>query len=627
MFLVTLACFAVTWNFGYLTWDDTINFTENTHLNRPGGPDFGYYWLHSYTRAYRPLISDIWSLIAVFCRVHPHIDPAVGLVNFSPHGFHTVTLAVHAVDAVLLFVVLRMLFRRSAPAAAGALLFAIHPLQDETVAWITGGNVVYFGLFLFLMLIHYIRYAAPEEQAPTNANIQYGLAAFWYLCAAFTYPLTVIVPIVVWIIDWVILGRPINKASMALGPWLIFGVIWTFVTATAKNLDKAVVHVAPGGKPLVALDSIAFYLYKFIAPVNLTIDYGRTPDYVTGHSWSFATAGIAALFIGLLWQIRKRWPVLTAAGAIFVVGILPTSGIVTNPFQLYSTVADRYTYLSLFGPAIALTWGLAVLPVHQLRPALAAAFAMLALLGGMTVHQILRFRNDDTLFTYTLRVNPASWGMALNYGVYLHESKRYDEAQRTLEHCLAIMPNFPQANSELGDLLATKGDHAGAAERIQHAIDYTTPPDYKLFVQLGQQLIDLDRFDQAAGAFQQAITLNPNDEEAEQGLGIALGNTGDRAGGIDHLRKASRMNPKDTRALDNLGIFLAESGQVPAAIQAWTAALSADPNYTLAHFNLATALEDEHRKPEALAQYQAVLRLDPNNPRAQAAVIRLQGHR
>ncbi|MGO8670963.1 MAG: hypothetical protein ACLQVD_06335, partial [Capsulimonadaceae bacterium] len=387
VFLATLACFASCWNFSYIDWDDAINITNNAHMNRPCGPEFAFYWLHPYLRVYRPLIYSIWSIIAVCSRIPPHTDPAVdGIVNFSPHAFHTVLIGIHAVDAVLLFFLLQLLFKRGAAAACGALLFALHPLQDESVAWITGGNLAYFGLFLFLALIHYVRFAmADDSRYLVSRRVHYALASVWFVCAALTYPLAIVIPIVAWVIDRAVLGRSVKAVSIAKVPWLVFAAAWTLVTTTVKHLDKAVTHGRWSEKPLVAGDAITFYLQKLLWPVNLTIDYGRTPEYVASHGWAYATAGIAVLFVGLLWLIRGRWPVAAAGGAVFVIGLLPTCGIVTNPFELYSTVADRYAYVALVGPAIVLSWALAVVPATRLRPTLAVTIVVLTMLGGSTI--------------------------------------------------------------------------------------------------------------------------------------------------------------------------------------------------------------------------------------------------
>ncbi len=616
----------MSWNYSYITWDDPLNFGTNSHLNRPNGPDFAYFWLHTYTLTYRPIIWTIWSLIAQFSRVGPHHDPAIGWCYYSPHGFHIANIVFHAIDAVLAYVLLRMLFRRTIPAAAGALLFAVHPLQDETVCWITGGNVAFFGIFLFLTLIHYVRYAdLSGSKAPSKAaRGHYTAACFWLVCAAFTYPLTVAVPIVAWIIDRMVIGRPARTASIVLAPWAAFGLLLVVITASAKHLSKAVVHVAPGAKPLVACDSIAFYLYKYLLPINLTLDYGRTPDYVTGHAWVWATAASAVLFLFCLWKVRERWPVAAAGGAIFVAGLLPTIGLVTNPMQLYSTVADRYAYVSLFGPAMVLAWALSWVSARRINALLAGWFAVIAALFGLTFVHVQHFRNDDTLFPYALKENPNSWGLPLDYGIYLNNLNRNDEAQTYLERSLSLMPDLPQSNSIMADLLEGKGNNEGAIVYLQRAIEYTHPPDFKLYDRLGRQFSDLNEYPKAVDAFTQAVNLRPTDEQAQAGLGIALGNVGQMPQAIAHLRLALSENPKDIVALDDLGLTLAETGQLPDAIAAWNQALAVDPNSETTHSGLAYAYEHENRLPEALQQYREVLRIDPTNAAAQSAVTRLE---
>jgi tetratricopeptide (TPR) repeat protein len=626
--LVTFACFWPACSFNYITWDDNINITGNVPLNASHGPDFLYYWRHDFQLAYRPVMYDIWSLIAVFSRLHvPRQDAAVGVVNFDPHGFHTATVIAHIVNALLVYLLLRLLVKQDWASAAGALLFAIHPLQDESVAWITGGNLAFFGTFALLGLYQYLLYSifGQDGVQPERRRIHYVMSFLWYICALLTYPVAVVLPVIAGMIDCWMLRRRLKDAIVSLAPWLILTVPWVIVTAMAKFVHKPITDVKLLDRPFVAGDALSWYLGKLFLPLGLTVDYGRTPASVLSHPWVYATSAVSVLFVVLLARVYRRWPALTCAGGIFIVGLAPSLGIITNPIQLYSTVADRYIYLSMLGPAIAAAWALSQVKLQSRDGMYAAGAAaiFLSALAVLVVPQVLRFRNDDTLFPYVLKRNPQSWAMAMNYGIYLRNSGRVDEAQKKFEQTLQIEPHFPQAHEELANLLAAKGDHAGAAANLTDAVDHTSPPDPGLFTELGQQQAANGDYADAIDNFQQALSISPADTDAMDGLGIALGNSGKRAEAVTVLAAAVRLKADDTRALDNMGLFLAQENKLDAAIAAWREALQKDPGYEKAYVNIGYALRMEGKPADALAAYRSALAIVPNDPRALAAIAAL----
>jgi hypothetical protein len=159
-------------------------------------------------------------------------------------------------------------------------------------------------------------------------------------------------------------------------------------------------------RPFIAGDALAFYLGKLAWPVGLCADYGRTPEEVLGHAWGYLTWLAPAVLGVLVWRGRARRPMLLAAAALFSLGLLPVLGFVPFIFQQFSTVADRYAYLALLGPAVALAWWLST----QRRPAAGVATsAVLAALGFLSAFQTLHWYNNGTFWTHTIRHNPRSW--------------------------------------------------------------------------------------------------------------------------------------------------------------------------------------------------------------------------
>jgi len=283
----------------------------------------------------------------------------------------------------------------------------------------------------------------------------------------------------------------------------------------------------------VAGDALAFYLGKLAWPLQLGIDYGRTPEWVMNQVWIYVIWLVPAALAALMWRRRKQLPWLLAGGAILLAALLPVLGLIPFNFQQYSTVADRYLYLGLLGPAMALACALAHLRRGQKTVAGLCVLFLFAL-AFRSAFQTLSWYNSPKLYENALVVNPRSWVAHRNHAVALEEQGRIDEAIAHLSEALRIRPEYVLARTSLASLLAQRGQIQAASTHLQ-----------------------------------EVLRLRPNDavrSEAHNNLGTILMMQGNVSGAMEHFRATLRLQPNNMLAHFNLGQLLYASHRTDLGI-------------------------------------------------------------
>jgi hypothetical protein len=381
----------------FVDWDDGLLIYHNPNIVHPTWLSLSHHWNpwnDDNAHMYDPLVFTLWWGLAHFARLD---TPDVLGATLNPYLFHAANLVVHWCSACVVMEILRRLRIGDWAAAAGALVFAIHPLQTEPVAWATGMKDVLSGLFALLTIWRYV--VALDSQGKQR-TWNYWLATALFLMALLAKPSTVMVPVIAGIIDRVLYNRPWRAIANWLWPWLVvaagFVVLTSWVQIVAPDIGGPI-----WARPLIALYSIAFYLGKLVLPIDLRIDYGHNPKllltdptlhYVLFWAWIFPVA--AAL---LLWRSRNR--ILITAGLIFVAGVLPVLGFAQFAYEYYTTVADRYVYLSMLGVALAVAW---VVDRYKVRWVGAAAAVAIVIFGGLSMVVAAQWMDTDSLYAYSL---------------------------------------------------------------------------------------------------------------------------------------------------------------------------------------------------------------------------------
>lgn len=474
--LITLLVFGESIGHDWVAWDDQENVYRNPWMNPPRGESFARFWSGPYFSLYMPVTYSFWTLLAYVAALpNPVMTDGTGVYSLNPQMFHAASVLLHVINTLLIFVLLRR-WADDIPAGLGALLFGIHPVQVEPVVWVTGMNNVLSATFGLLALTQYLKWAQGQgaSEKTRSSPRHYVVALICCVLALLAKPTAVALPLLVWALDHWAIKRPAQKVTFSLLPWLGAAVLCVLLTRNAQVPGGTPVHSPLWARPLLVTDSLAFYTLKTALPLQLGIDYGRTPDFVLNQA---VRGGVLYWLVPIVltivaWRARMARPLLWVSWAIFCLALLPTSGLVPFYFHEISLVADRYLYLALLGPALAVS---VLLTKYGARAQLSMA-ALLLICGVWSVFTSLSWSNSFTLFEQALAVNPRSWVAHTNYGDVLSRRGDVSGATQQFRAALEIHPSFAPARYNLGVLLLKQGDKAAA--RAQWTSLLQEHPDY-----------------------------------------------------------------------------------------------------------------------------------------------------
>ena len=623
LIVLTVAVFLQVRDHGFV-WDDRVNVKENPHLNPATPASVLQFWEKPYESLYVPLTYSVWASIAPFASLP--IMTEEGGQNLDPQLFHVANLVLHLLSVLVVLAILRMLVYNEWAAFCGALLFALHPLQVEPVAWVTGMKDLLSGFFSLIATWQYLGYAvaAPDadkkqtgrrdktsagtSDASKVKGLHYSIATLAFVLALLAKPAAIVVPLIAGVLDYWLIRRSVRYSLVALGCWALVGMPFIVLTKWAQP-DASIGFITPlWARPLVAGDAAAFYLYKLVVPLWLGPDYGRSPASLLREGWIYFT-WIVPVGLGVfVWLWRKRMPWLFASAGIFVVSILPVSGLIPFGFQDISTVADRYLYVAMLGPALALAY---FLSQNWGRLLVAACVLILGFFGIVSALQAGYWRDNISLFNHALKINSNSWLAHFNLGVGLARQGKTEDAIGHLRETLRIKPDYADAHYTLGNSLAERGRLDEATQHYKEAV--RIEPDFvEAHFNLGNILLMRGEFKEAVRHFRQALELRPAGSEIHVvhfNLGNALVREGRLEEGIKHFQEAVKIKSDFAEAYHSLGRIVAAQGELDKAIEHFRQALRIQPEFAEAHESLARALAEQGKKDEAVQHYQEALRI------------------
>jgi hypothetical protein len=486
-------------------WDDDIHVHANPHIADLSWSSLGALWAGPWQQLYIPLTYSVWAGLAALSRWADGLPVASGALNAA--WFHGANVLVHAVSAALAFVLLRRVagkFADRAPgcrvnlaAALGALFFALHPLQVEPVAWISGLRDVLGGCLGLAALVVLF---GGERMGPGR----WIAATFLFLASLAAKPAGVALPLVAGIMAVMPFRWSWRQIALVLGPWLVIGALWVVLTSSAQWAAELAVGLVPVWmRPLVAGDALAFYLAKTFWPAGLAADYGRAPDVALNAGWLWwMWLGPVALATVLF--VVKPLRVYLVPLLVFAAALLPTLGLVPFNFQVVSTVADRYAYLALIGPALALA--MVVVRIRTPWCGVPAALVV-ALLAAGTMWRLPLWSEDLKLFAATLEVNPRSWKAMHNYASALDDRGRTAEGAGLMREVIARRPDSAEAFNDLAVMMWKLGSQAQAAALMRQSVMIrATPGSARNLAVMEEQLGNMAGRDEALRLLQQLPT-------------------------------------------------------------------------------------------------------------------------
>ena len=596
----TLVCFGRVASFEFLDWDDGLNVAENPFVKPPGWVKVLHFWRQPYAGLYVPLTYTFFSAEAYLDESLPGGAPRTRRASV----FHAGNLALHILCVVLVWRVVGRLVRDDVAAMFAALLFALHPLHVESVAWVTETKGLLCAALALTAIWQYLDFREPRpqgsvgERASTSnrrARIHYVAGTSALVLALLAKPAAVSVPLMLIVIEAVWFGRSWRRWMPPIGPWVVIAAVAAWITRAEQAGSSVGGDLSLGSRASVAVDALAFYLTKLFVPLRLGPDYGRTPAVaLASEAIYFAWLILGVLLAGIvLWRPRRVG--LSAAG-LFVAGLVPVLGLVPFSFQSFSTVADRYAYLALLGPSLALAWGIARRPSAGVK---LGSAAMLIFLGILSFQQTAYWRDSKTLFTRALEVNEHSWMARVGLGNRLAAEGRFADAEKQYRAALKLRDDIAEIHLSLAIAIEREGRPRPATTELQKAL--ALDPGYaKARLAMGDLLLSSGHARQAAKHYRLATDRPLYDERAHRGLANALVMSGDFAGAAEQYRRVLKINSRDAQAHNNLANVLVELGRLDAAKSHYRAALQLNPRDARAHRNLGLVLVLQSHPAEAI---------------------------
>jgi tetratricopeptide (TPR) repeat protein len=562
---LTLLAYQRVWQSGFI-WDDNLYVTLNTTLRDLGG--LWRIWFEpTATPQYYPL-------------VHTSFWLEYQLWQLNPLGFHIVNVLLHIGASVLLW---RVLVTLRVPGAwIAAAIFALHPVEVESVAWISERKNVLSGVFYFAAALTYLKFAAAREAAEVGQRrmLLYAASLALFVCALLSKTVTCSLPVALLLVAWWKTGRIRLQDVLPTIPFFLVGFALALGTIW---LEKH--HVGAAGaawslslpdRVVLAGRALWFYAFKLVWPAELTFIYPRWQISASVlWQWLFPFTGIVV--VAMLWLLRGRigrGPLV--AVLFFATTLFPALGFIdVYPFR-YSFVADHFQYLASVGIIVMAAAALSRLPK-------AVPAVLLAVLAFLTWQQVGSYRNLETLWRDTVAKNPGSWMAQASYAAVLMEKKQLDAAMTHLRAAEKIDPNNAEIQNNIGlILLQTSGP--------EEALPY----------------------------FRKALQIEPDRAAAVQyNVGHALLLLGRPNESIPYLERALQIDHTYVPARSALGNAFLLLGRVEESYEHLQTALAVSPGFIDAHFHMANTLLQMGQVTEAVSHLERVLAMRPDDPDAQ----------
>ncbi len=543
LMLVVLAVYLPFLPHSFVLFDDNIHLFAHPWLNPAQLPQLEAIWSTPYEGLYIPVSYTVWWGLTVMAGQLTGQAPQAALF---PHWFHGANLLLHLINTVLVYSLLQQIFgKRQRPnlpfgPIIGTLLFALHPVQVESVAWASEFRGLLAGTFVLGTLMLYWKASA---RTTLLTSPWFWMASLGFGLALLAKPVSVMLPGLAFLLvtqrswktesfsteHWKTWIHGIGKAfrislqqhwPMLLG-WTTCALGLMVITQQAQPVVHEVLQASVWWqRPFIAGDAIAFYLGKLIAPVELGIDYGRTPQAVVSSVWSYGLAVLPLIVGAALIGLDRKTPGLWWGYLLFLMSLLPVMGWVPFGFQAVSTVTDRYLYLPLFGIAwmvCHLVTQVTQTPKSSRRGWLipVALMAFVVMISFQTLQQIRVWDNSLSLFQQTLKLNPNSHLAHYNLGRFYLQAQQANQAVQHAQQAVKLRPNHPQSHYNLGYSLTFLG-HYEAANQAYLAAVALKPDSPEIYFNLANNLGRLGRYEEAIRYYEKVAQLRPNDPESRR---------------------------------------------------------------------------------------------------------------
>lgn len=556
LIILTLGVYWPVQNYEFINYDDQLYVTENFRIQQG-------VTLQSLKDSFTNFHTGHWHPLTMISHM---LDWQ--LFGNRAGGHHWTSVIIHILNAVLLFFLVRNLTGAVWRSALVAALFAIHPINVESVAWIAERKNVLSTFFWFLSMLFYVRYVKKpgwKRYLPVLLCFALGLLS---------KPMLVTLPFVLLLMDYWPLERtnltgtntddsafakgvPKYKIITLIGekiPLFLLTALSVFLTYYASLYVQDIYSLESWSfikRISNAVFSYALYVKKLFWPNDLSVFYPLA-DVAPGKVALSAVLVLAITFFVL--KNFRKYPFLFVGWFWFVGTLVPVIGLVQVGSQ---AMADRYAYVTFIGLFLILAWGAGQLSstnAHLKKMIPVASVVFIALLTAATFHQVKLWSNTFILFEDAIKKNPDNYMAHKIIALEMAEIGDYDKALYYNDVALKINPRFHPAYNNKGLVLMAMGRRQEALENFEKAIRMNKHSAHAYY-NLGQCYLDDNDLDKAIAYTIKAIQINPDYVDAYNNLGVALVKKGNIQDGVSQLEKALRINPHYEKAKRNLQII------------------------------------------------------------------------
>ncbi|MHC4457142.1 MAG: tetratricopeptide repeat protein [Planctomycetota bacterium] len=611
----TLAVYSPVLKHDFVKYDDDKYVTENQHVSG-GISRQSVFW--AFTAAHFHMWHPLTTLSNMLdCQLF-------GLV---PGWHHLTSLLFHLANALLLFAVFKRMTGAVWQSAFVAAVFALHPLQVESVAWLSERKTVLSGLFWLLTIYAYVRYTEKLD------IVRFLLVFLIFSLSIMTKPIVVTLPCVLLLLDYWPLDRlkfrrqsqSVKKDDKAMAFWrlvleklplFVLSAVLSLITYNAQKGGSVILEMEklPVNYRLAnAIVSYLTYIQKMIWPSQLAVLYPHPGRNFSILAVVISTA-ILVLLTGLfIYQRRRRY--LTVGWLWYLGTLVPVIGLVQAGAQAR---ADRYMYMTMIGLLTIIAWTVSNLVAKWrcLKAFVALGAAVLLLAAAVSTSlQIKHWKNSETLFRHALDVTRNNALMHNNYANLLADSGRTKEAIKHFNRSLEIKPNSPEVHNNLGNALSKLGKADEAMKHYKKAL-HLKPKFAEAHYNLAVELAKKASNDEAIDEYRRALKIKPDYIDAWSNLGFVLAEQGSFAEAVDCYKKAIEFKPDDIITHGRLALALAELDKIDEAIKHCRIVLKTRPDDIEMHCNIGILLQRQGRIPEAINHYQKALQINPEYAKA-----------
>jgi len=544
------------------------------------------------------------------------IDVALGGSQSNIYVFHITSLCIHILNSFLVLLLLYLMFEKTWIAFAGGILFGIHPVSIEEIAWISERKSILATLFLLLAMILYIIYVKSSHKRYLVTSI------FAFTFALLSKPIAVSLPIILLLLDYFWYKRVTLLTLIEKVPYFILAATFTLIAYISQN-NTASIEVLPQSLNILQIFLLIcynniFYLWKLLIPTNLSPHYEFIFPISLSNPSYLIPAILTVLLIVVFALSYRRSKTLLLGYLFYIVAILPTSGILK---VTYSIACYKYAYFPSVG--ILICFMILLNKISQFKRSHVLKYSLvISLVFMVSVGEIIasnnyssNWKNTETLFQYIISINPTSANYMDYLGREYYNQGKIDKAIECFNQALNINPSLSETYVSLATALLAKEQYQDALSLYDKALDIgLSRNNYALIYYNKGNIYKVQKnYEKAKTMFEESIRINPNFLNSSFELAIVLNELGNFEEAVSICKDIINKYPKDESAYAYLGVLYSTKGNYKEAVKQLSIAIDKNPNNSLSYHMLGNIFANDQKYEEASMCYEQAIKLTPNN--------------